>query len=340
MVRLTHHPHFKIFVLAVLLAVLYFSMTVIITTLIGVGIAVLLSPALDFIAKKTKLRRGFGAVIILIALLILFLGVMSFFGWIVVEQVNALLTSLPDLIEKIRGRFSEFSREVPWLARYTEDINIGAKVEQMAGAAFAWLQSGIGALTGVVFSIILGLYLAVDGNYYFKGAVRAFPPEKRKKAADLLTDSAKVVRVWFRAQLIDMILIGLITTLGLWIVDVPYWAAFGFLTALLGIIPYVGVMIVVVIVCLITAITDMSLVPYVLLVFFITQQIEGNLILPLVMKDQAEIPEALLIVVMLFFGSWFGLIGIFIAPPLLAVGILLYRRLYLQKIEGTESSGS
>jgi predicted PurR-regulated permease PerM len=54
----------------------------------------------------------------------------------------------------------------------------------------------------------------------------------------------------------------------------------------------------------------------------------------MVMKGQAEIPEVLLIVVMLFFGFWFGLIGVFIAPPLVAVMICLYQELYIPAIEG------
>ena len=146
-----------------------------------------------------------------------------------------------------------------------------------------------------------------------------------------------MTRVWFRAQLIDMAIIGLITTIGLLIAGVEFWALFGLLTALFGIIPYVGVMIVVVIVSFITLASDPSQVPWVLLVFIITQQIEGNVVLPWVMKGQAEIPEALLIIVMLFFGFWFGLLGVFIAPPLVAVMICLYRNLYLPAIETPHS---
>ena len=150
----------------------------------------------------------------------------------------------------------------------------------------------------------------------------------------MLAKSARVVRVWFRAQLIDMAIIGAITTIGLLLVGVNYWALFGLLTAILGIIPYVGVMMVVVLVSLVTLASDPGQLPLVLLVFFVTQQIEGNVVLPMVMKGQAEIPEALLVVVMLFFGSWFGLLGVFVAPPLLAVMISLYRNLYLPAIEG------
>lgn len=114
------------------------------------------------------------------------------------------------------------------------------------------------------------------------------------------------LRVRFRAQLIDMAIIGAITTVGLLLVGVNYWALFGLLTAIFGIIPYVGVMLVVILVSLVTLASDPGQLPWVLLVFFITQQIEGNIVLPMVMKGQAEIPEAVLIVVMLFFGSWFG----------------------------------
>ncbi len=186
---------------------------------------------------------------------------------------------------------------------------------------------------GILFALVLGTYLAVGGDYYFFGAVRMFPRAHRSQVEDILIKCAHVIRVWFRAQLIDMAIIGSITTIGLWIIGVKFWALFGLLTAILGIIPYVGTLIIVTLVGLITLASDPGNFYWVLLVFFITQQVEGNLILPWVMKGQAKIPEAVLVVAMLFFGSWFGLLGIFVAPPLVAVSLCLYENLYLPRLE-------
>lgn len=331
------HPYFKVILIIVLLVVLYASRMIVIASLIGVGIGVLFSPALDRIQKWLKLKRGYGALLLIVGIVTLTATILAFFGWAIVDQVNGLIEGLPELSVQLRATLEKVFDKLPWMQQQIKDFDFAGATQKtlkyfLQGAKITFIAIG-----GVVFALIIGIYLAVGADSYFDGAVRAFPPKYRDRAHEVLRKCSQVVRVWFRAQLIDMAIIGLITTLGLWIVGVKYWALFGLLTAVLGIIPYVGVMIVVVVVSLITLTTDASLVPWVLLVFFITQQIEGNVVLPMVMKGQAEIPEALLIVVMLFFGFWFGLLGVFIAPPLVAVMICLYRELYLPAIEDSRA---
>jgi predicted PurR-regulated permease PerM len=126
-----------------------------------------------------------------------------------------------------------------------------------------------------------------------------------------------------------MLLIGLITAIGLWLAGVEYWAVFGLLTAVLGIIPYFGIILVVIAATLITLASDPSKVPWVLGVFMFTQQLEGNVILPLIMKGKVELPVVPLLIFMLIMGTFFGILGVFIAPPLLAIFRTLYIELYL-----------
>lgn len=323
----------KFLLVVVILSVLYFSKTIVLAALIGVGVGVLLSPLLDLFQRWFRLRRAYGAILIILIFLVLAGTVLGLFGWVITDQINALVDGMPELTSKLRGQLTFVFERFPWMLEQIKGFDAASSIQAGLNYFIIGAQAGVSAIGGVVFALFIGLYLAVDRDFYFKGIVRAFPPAHRKKAESVFLKSAKVVRVWFRAQLIDMLLIGLITTVGLWMVGVAYWAVLGLLTALLGIVPYVGVMIVVVIASLLTLASDPSLVPWVMLVFFVTQQIEGNLILPLVMKGQVEIPEALLIVVMLFFGFWFGLLGVFVAPPMVAVMICLYRTLYLPRIE-------
>lgn len=329
------HPYYKVLLVIVLCVVLYASRMIVMASLIGVGIGVLFSPALDRLQKLLKLKRGYGALLLILAIVILTAIILTFFGWVIVDQVNALIEGLPEFSVKIRATLEKVFEKFPWMLQQIKDFDFAGAAQKTLQFFLQGAKTTFIAIGGVVFALIIGVYLAVDADSYFNGTVRTFPPKHREQAQDVLKKCSQVVRVWFRAQLIDMAIIGLITTLGLWIVGVKYWALFGLLTAILGIIPYVGVMIVVIVVSLITLATDASLVPWVLLIFFITQQIEGNVVLPMVMKGQVEIPEALLIVVMLFFGFWFGLLGVFIAPPLLAVMICLYQELYLPAIEGS-----
>lgn len=327
----------KFLLIILLLTVLFISRFVIILTLIGVGIGVLISPTLDFFQKWFKLRRGFGAIILIIGVWALIGVTLILFGQILIDQTNALIEGMPEFSLNFQAKLKALFIRFPWVLTQIKDFDFAGTIQKGLQYIFEQAQSGFSAGAAIILTFIIGLYLAVDRDYYFMGLIKAFLPQHRMTAHNTLIQCANVVRVWFRAQLIDMAIIGLITTLGLWIVGVNYWAFFGFLTALFGIIPYIGIMIVVVIVSLITLASDGGQLHWILLVFFISQQIEGNIVLPMVMKGQAEIPEVLLIITILLFGFWFNLIGVFIAPPVLVVIICLYRELYLPLINNSQN---
>jgi len=331
--NLERNSCFQLLFAIVFLIILYISRMVVIVSLIGIGIGVLISPLLDHLQKWFKLRRGICALFLIIGLLILLALIGGFIGWISFEQGSSLIEAMPKLSAKFHTQLDNMFDRFPSILKQIKGFDFVGNLKGIVQYLIGGIQSGFVLIGGALLALIIGIYLAVDGDFYFNGTVRAFPPQHRDRVHDLLKKCAYVTRVWFRALLLDMAIIGLITTIGLLIAGVEFWALFGLLTALFGIIPYVGVMVVVVIVSLITLASDPSQVPWVLLVFIITQQIEGNVVLPWVMKGQAEIPEALLIIVMLFFGFWFGLLGVFIAPPLVAVMICLYRNLYLPAIE-------
>jgi predicted PurR-regulated permease PerM len=334
MTKIMFDPITKSLFLIVILITLYFSKMIVILSLIGLGIGVLISPVLDGIQNKFKIKRGFGAFLFILGMFILAAVILGFFSWVIFDQVNSLISMLPNFNINFQNQIEMLFSKFPWMREQILKIQLAENIQKTFQTILLGTQISFMAIGGGFLSLILGLYIAVDRDFYFNGTLGAFKPQYRQRAQDILIKCAKVVRVWFRAQLIDMAIMGLITTIGLWIVGVKYWAIFGLLTAILGIIPYIGVIIVVVIVGLITLVNDAGQVPWVMLVFFITQQIEGNIVLPMVMKGKAEIPEALLMVVMLFFAFWFGLLGVLIAPPIVAIMICLYRELYLPTLTG------
>ena len=114
---------------------------------------------------------------------------------------------------------------------------------------------------------------------------------------------------------------------------VEYWAVFGFFTMVLNLVPYIGVFVVFALLFLVTLATNASSLPWVALVFIAIQQIESNVTLPYIMRDRIKIPELPLLISILLFGQWFGIIGFFIAPPVLAILVLLYQEIYIAQIE-------
>ncbi len=320
----------------VLLALLYFARDVVIISLIGIGFGVLLAPALDKLHSRLRVPRALGACLVLLGLIAILGGIGYAMFELAAEQIASLQARAPALLARLQTLAEKQMQNYPWIESEISSINVGATVQTVVYRVLGGIQSGTAAISGFVFAGLVGIYAAIRSQAYKGSLVRAFPPRMRPKTEAFLNRSATMLRQWFRAQLIDMVIIGAVTAVGLWIAGVDYWFVFGILTAVFGIIPYVGIILVVGIVSLITLASDPSQLPWVLLVFLITQQLEGNVILPLVMRGQVELPEVPLLIFMLFLGSWLGLIGVFIAPPLMAVLRVAYEDFYLDKIEAGE----
>lgn len=319
-----------LFVLATIVA--FQARHILLISTIGIGFGVLLVPVLRFFRTRIHLPKFLSAMIVFLCIVILFSVVGGSIYFLVADQVKLLAARWPEITRGIEQWLFEISQQYPWMKVQIENFEAASYIKNSILKIFKGFQVGLIALGGVAFAVVIGLYTAVGGNDYYNSLVEAFPREKRARAARVLQECATVLRGWFKAQLIDMGIIGCITGVGLWIIGVEYWAVFALLTAVLGIIPYIGIFFVVIAAAIITLASDPSKLPWILGVFLITQQLEGNLILPLVLKGRAELPVVPLLIFMMFLGTFFGILGVFIAPPLFAVLRTLYIELYLPKV--------
>lgn len=321
----------------VIFSVIRFSLTVFITSLIGIGIGVIMGPALSYLRKKFNMPRALSALLCLLGVLVIFSVVTFSVTFIVSDQVEALSNRAPEIKENLNREIREFSKRNAWISSQVNELNLAGTAQNTFNKVFSGLKTSVEMFGAAIFALVLSLYVAVSLNDYFQAIINAFPKKSQPKVERVLKECAATLRTWFKAQLGVMCVLGLITAIGLWIVGVQYWAVYGLLAAIFSLIPYVGMILVVSIAVLITLASNAALVPWVILVFIITQQIEGNVVLPLLMKEQVELPEAPLLVFMLLCGSWLGVIGVFLAPPVLAILIVLYRELYLPRVNTQES---
>lgn len=322
------------FIVALILG--YYARYVLLSATVGIGIGVLISPLLTFAQSRLRMPKALSAVFVFLCFVLVTGLVMGSIYYVLADQVQSLTSKFPDIVANIDAWVGSTFDQYPWLKEQAQNFNFGKSINKSILTVFKGFHTGLIAISGALFAVIIGLYTAVDSNHLFKSTVEAFVPRLRTKAGIVLQDCARVLREWFRAQLIDMMIIGSLTAIGLWIAGVEYWGVFGLLTALLGIIPYVGIILVVFATSLITLASDPSKVPWVISIFIITQQLEGNVILPLVMKGKVELPVVPLLIFMLLLGTFFGVLGVFLAPPLLAVIRILYIDIYLPKINSAD----
>lgn len=298
---------------------IYLGREVVVLSLLGVGLGVLVSPLLSMIRERFRIPRALAALVLLI--LAATSGALVFMAiwFLVADQVEMLSVKAPELLTNLQANLVSLYAEYPRIQQYLTDFDLAGTLKSGGMKLVAGVQSGFSAVSGLAFIVVIGLYTAVGAKDYHQSFVALMPPALRPRTTEIITCTSNTLRSWMIAQLIDMAAIGAITSVGLWIVGSNYWAVFGLLTALFGLIPYIGIFIVVVVASLITLASDPQLVLWVVGVFLITQQIEGNFIMPYVMKEKLQIPEVPLLIFMLFMASWLGLLGVFLSTPLFAV---------------------
>jgi predicted PurR-regulated permease PerM len=315
-----------------LLLLIYTTRFIVMSALIGVGAGVLISPIMSVMKDRFHIHRGMSA---LLLLLLIFGGLVSLFyalSLLVSDQAQSLIDNAPELFSGAKRQIEQIFSRYPWILNQIQKLNLSVAAQTTVGALFKGLQTGAVAIGGSLIVLILALYVATNSRSYFKGFLSLFPGYQRPQVSEVLQRSARVLRQWFKSQLIVMAIVGSVTTLGLWAIGIDYWLLFGLMTGVLGIIPYVGVLITVTATCLATLGSEPDKVLWVIGLFLITQQLEGNILVPLVMKEGVQLPEAHLIFLMLILGSWFGILGVFVAPPLFAVVRSIYLTTYVPKM--------
>lgn len=312
---------------------LFFVRWIAIATVLAIGMSVLFTPLMRLMKRKLKVPAGVGAVVFFTVSLGSVAAISFLVYVLVAEHFMPLLQQGPDLVQNAQARITGFLEQYPTVQARVDSMELGNILSKIPQHLLEGLKIGASAIGGFIFVLVLALYLAMEPGYYVDGFLSAFPASKRAHYKKIMEACASTLRNWFGAQLIAMFAVGGATAIGLLLVGVNNWFLFGVLTAILDIVPYIGPLIAAGTVVLATLATEPEKVWWVVGIFVLMQQLEGNLVIPLVMKGRADLPPAHLMVLMLVLGTWFGILGVLLAPGLLAVARTIYIMGYLPMME-------
>lgn len=314
------------------LLLLYLIKTPLIMALISLGIGVVLSPLLNKIEEKVSWPRALLAALVYLALLGLVMALVYFLERMAADQISSLVSQFPDMFDNIRKNIRMYAGQEE-INRFLNNLELQKTLKRIGGGAVSVMGATATWLSWGVFILVVSFYFTIHIGYYRKLVIEVLPEERRKAADKAVTVAGRTLRQWFGAQLTDMGLVALLTATGLYIVGFEYWLVIGAMTFFLTLIPFIGIFTVVAVSFLVGLANDPSQLPWLALVFLITQQLESNLILPYLMRERVLLPEVILLVFMVFMGAWLGLLGILIAAPLLAVLFSFFKEFTSAELE-------
>jgi predicted PurR-regulated permease PerM len=335
---------FLILLLAMTMAVagtaIYSTRWILIAALLGIGFGTILSPVMRLLHDRLKIPRPVSAALFLL----LFLcagGALTYVLYIAAShELFPLIQNAPALLKQAQATLLQWSRELPWVQNAISRINFAEPFQRVTGALVSGVGMGATVIGGVFFVLFNALYVAVNPGLYRDGFLSLFPAHLRARVALDLKACGQSLRTWFFAQVIAAAIVGSLTAIGLLTFGLDMWLAGGLLTFALDFIPYVGPIVAGLIISLLTLGSEPDKILPALGVLVVMQQVESNLVIPLVMKGRVDLPPVQLITIMLMFGSWFGILGVLIAPPLLTVMRTLYLREYAPWMNARQTPAS
>jgi predicted PurR-regulated permease PerM len=244
------------------------------------------------------------------------------------NEFGQLADQLPAALDKARAWLAQNAAGRALLGSL-DNAEGTASVSRLAVAALTTL----GAIANVLVVVVIGVYLAFDPGLYRRGALRLTPPAYRARAAETLDAVADALRKWLGGVAVAMSVVGCVTGLGLWSLDVPFAFSLAVIAALLEFVPFVGPIVAAVPAVLIGFAQSPTTALYIAALYLAIQQLEGYLLTPLVQRWAVSLAPALAVLAVLVFGALIGLPGALFAVPLLVVVTVVVRKLYIEPAE-------
>lgn len=281
----------------------------------GMVFAAMIDGGARLLGRILPIGRGWRVAIVMIAATAFLIWTSIYAG----SQIAAQAAALPAIIQ------SQVMRGLAWLQSHGAAIDVSSiqgLVERLLSSV-GQLSSAVGGLLGgftTAFLIaVLGIYFAAEPQLYRRGVAWLLPRGEREGFEHTAQAMGFTLRRLLFGRLVGMFVEGVGTWLLLAIYGVPMAGLLGLLTGLLAFLPNIGAPISGVLMVLVgfSGGTDMGI--YCIIVYVVVQTVDGNLIVPMIAKRTADLAPALVMGMQLIMGALFGILGLALADPLLAM---------------------
>ena len=337
--RLRPGPIAMVLALVLLLAAMWQWSNVLLMGFGAILIALALRAGAAFLHSRAGIGFKPGVLLTALAAVVVIAGIAAVAGPSISDQFGQLIGSLPAALDQVNAWLSGSSLG-QFLERRLESAEAGGgtspggNLPSLFGYVTETVTRVLGGVANLVLLVTVAIFLALDAPMYRGGALRLVPPSYRARAGQIADELARSLGRWMGGQALDMVLVALVTGLGLWLLGVPLALVLGLIAGLTNIIPVVGPFLSGIPAVLFALTQGFDLAVYVALLFVVVQQVEGNLLMPLIQRYAADLPPALTVLAILAFGGLFGFAGIVLATPLLLVTIILVKRIYVEDVLG------
>jgi len=319
---------FKLFVAVVCFYILYLIKDVIIWFIFALIISILFNPAIDFLQKK-RVPRVVSVVFIYMAIF----GILSYLIYSFTPLFISEIKNLPQLIPQYFEKVSPFLKGLGIQAfENLENFTtaLGTSLENITNSIFVAFFAIFGGIFSTMFVITMAIFLSLEEKVIEKSLILFFPREYETYALNLWPKCQKKVTGWFLTRVIACLFVGLFSYLAFYLLNTEYPFSLGLLAGVLNFIPIVGPIITSVLIFFIIALDSFTKAVFALVAFTLIQQIENNILTPILSQRFVGLSPVLTLVALAIGGVLWGILGAILVIPLVGI-IFEFTKDFLQK---------
>lgn len=258
------------------------------------------------------------------------LAAVAFLVWLTIfagTQISQQAAQFPTIVNDQVARVIAWLREQGFAIGGDEIQSLVSTLASSVGTVTSAIGGLFGGLTSLFLIVIIGIYFAIDPRVYERGVAWMVPSHNRAAFYDTLSYQAYTLRRLLAGRLVGMFAEGVFTWALLAIYGVPMAALLGILVGLLAFIPNIGAIISGALMVLVGFSGGVDMGLYTIFVYFLVQNFDGYVLVPMIAKKTVDLAPALVLSAQLVFGVLFGILGLALADPLLAmIKVALERR--------------
>ncbi|MHB8660011.1 MAG: AI-2E family transporter [Solirubrobacteraceae bacterium] len=312
------------------------------TLVLAATLTILLSLPLAWaasVAERGGVPRALGA----LGGLVVGFGLLSGLGFAVIPAFASQAKQFADRLPAILGKADRYIHGLAGAGTHSLSSQLSGFVQGYTRDPARLIgpieQIGLTAVVGVlslVLIVLAAFLIAVNPGVLVKSTLRLVPENRHDQAGDLLDRVRTAWLGWMTAVGIDMLVLGGLLFVGMKLIGLNFAIGFAVFSAFMTIIPNYGSVISAVPPILYGLAQSPGKALLVVVVYLIVNQIEGNLILPLIMARSVDMHPAVVAMGLLVMGALFGLIGVLLAIPLLSLAIILVQVLWIEPQEARD----
>ncbi|MEM8719458.1 MAG: AI-2E family transporter [Cyanobacteria bacterium P01_G01_bin.39] len=303
--------------------------------------AIVLATSLNILVKNFQ-KRGIKRINAVLLSIFVLIAVAVGSIWIVIppfiDQFQALGRLVPQGIERLDDWINLLSERLdPRIISFlpdTEELNrqLQPLINQFLGGGLTFFYSSLGVLLSIFLLFAITLMLLTDPTPYRQGFKRLFPAFYRRRVEEILTLCAEGLEGWLVGILFNMVVIAVLSFIVLLLLGIPLALSQAMLAGVLTFIPNLGPTLSVLSPMAIALIEAPWKSVAVLILYIIIQQVESNILTPIVMAQQVSLLPAFTLLSQLFFASFFGFLGLFLSLPLTVVAQIWFKEAIIKDV--------